>query len=375
MPRGGYYPTQSFGYDPMQPVRPDGLQQYYQPPVPPVPTKKLKRRRWGRWVALILGVLLIAVLVLGVVVGQRVYTFGQAISTQAPLSSQINLSGSSRVNLLVMGFGGGNHPGAYLTDSMLIISIDPQTGQTAMISVPRDLWVQIPPNSGQYGKLNATYEYGLYNGYGTEPAGKVAAGDMAANKISVITGLNVKYWLTLDFSGFEELVNALGGVNVDVQNSFTALYPANDDPSINAGWITVSFTKGEQHMDGARAIEYARAREVTGGDLAEGTDFARSQRQQILIKAIVSEMTEVSEWPNFFNAMNALQKSLYTNLSMYDLFQFVRKMNLKNPIHIGLSNQNVLVDAVSDDGQDILLPENGNWSLIPQYIQQQLGNG
>ncbi|HLV97562.1 MAG TPA: LCP family protein [Ktedonobacterales bacterium] len=371
MPRGGYYPTQTFGYDPMQPVRPDGLQPYYQPPVP---TKRLKKRRhWGRWVALVLAVLLVVVLVLGVIVGQRVYAFGQAISTQAPLSSQINLSGTDRVNLLVMGFGGGNHPGAYLTDSMLIISIQPQTGQTAMISVPRDLWVQIPPNSGQYGKLNSAYEYGLYNGFDTEKAGKVAAGDIAANKISNITGLSVKYWLTLDFSGFKELVDALGGVDINVQHSFTALYPANDDPSINPNWITVSFKAGKQHMNGATAIEYARAREVTGGDLAEGTDFARSQRQQILIKAIVSKMTQVSEWPNFFNEMNALQKSLYTNLSAYDLFQFVRKMDLNNPKHIGLSNQNVLVDSTAD-GQYVLEPENGDWSLIPQYIQQQLNS-
>ncbi len=371
MSRGGYYPTQTFGYDPMQPVRPEGLQQYYQQPPPPRPKR---RRRWGRWVALAFACLLVIVLVLGIIVGQRVYAFGQAISTQSPLSSQINFSGTDRVNLLVMGFGGGNHPGAYLTDSMLIISIQPQMGQTAMISVPRDLWVQIPPDSGKYGKLNSAYEYGLNNGFGTEQAGKVAAGDLAANKISDITGLPVKYWMTLDFSGFKDLVDALGGVDINVQHSFKALYPKNDDPSIDAAWITVSFKAGPQHMNGTQAIEYARAREVIGGDPAEGTDFARSARQQILIKAIVSKMTQVSEWPHLFGAMDVLQKSIYTNLSAYDLFQFVRKMNLNNPKHIGLSNQNVLVDATSDDGQYILQPQNGNWDLVKQYIQQQLAS-
>jgi LCP family protein required for cell wall assembly len=372
MPRGGYYPTQTYGPDPMQPVRPEGLQKYYQRPTRQLWPKK--RRRWRRWVALSFALLLIILLVVGVIVGQRVYAFGQAISTQAPLSSQIDLSGPNRINLLVMGFGGGNHPGAYLTDSMLIISIQPQTDQTALISVPRDLWVQIPPNSGQYGKLNSAFEYGLYNGFGTEKAGKVAAGDLAANKLSDVTGLSVKYWMTLDFSGFRELVDALGGVDINVQHSFTALYPKNDDPSIDASWITVQFNAGPQHMNGERAIEYARAREVVGGDLAEGTDFARSARQQILIKAIVSEMTQVGEWPHFFGAMDALQKSIYTNLSANDLFQFVRKMNLNNPKHIGLTNQNVLMDSTTDDGQDILLPQNGDWNLIKQYIQQQLGN-
>jgi LCP family protein required for cell wall assembly len=371
MPRGGYYPTQTFGYDPMQPVRPEGLQPYYQPPVPQPRPKK--RRRWVRWVLLAFGVLLVIVLVLGVIVGQRVYAFGQAISTQSPLSSQLNFSGTDRINLLVMGFGGGNHPGAYLTDSMLIISIQPQTGQTALISVPRDLWVQIPPDSGQYGKLNSAYEYGLNNGYGTEKAGKVAAGDLAARKISDVTGLPVKYWLTLDFSGFRELVDAIGGVDVNVLHSFTAIYPKNDDPNIDPSAITVQFKAGPQHMNGERAIEYARAREVIGGDLAEGTDFARSARQQILIKAIVSKMTQVSEWPHLFGAMDALQKSIYTNVSAYDLFQFVRKMDLNNPKHIGLSNQNVLVDGTTNDGQYILQPRNGDWNLVQQYIQQQLG--
>ncbi len=363
-------PTQR-GYDPMQPIRPAGLQQYYQPPTRPVRPKR--RRRWGRWVLLTFAALLVIVLVLGVIVGQRVYAFGQAISTQSPLSSQIDFSGANRVNLLVMGFGGGNHPGAYLTDSMLIISILPQTGQTALISVPRDLWVQIPPDSGKYGKLNSAYEYGLYNGYGSEQAGKVAAGDMAARKLSDVTGLPVKYWMTLDFSGFKQLVDALGGVDVNVQHSFTALYPKNDDPKIDPSWITVRFKAGPQHMNGTQAIEYARAREVTGGDLAEGTDFARSARQQILIKAIVSKMTQVSAWPHLFGAMDALQKSIYTNLSALDLYHFVNKMDLNNGKRIGLSNQNVLVDGTSDDGQYILQPRNGDWNLVQQYIQQQLG--
>ena len=127
-------------------------------------------------------------------------------------------------------------------------------------------------------------------------------------------------------------------------------------------------------MDGTRAIEYARAREVVAGDQTEGTDFARSARQQILIKAIVSKMTDISSWPHVYSAMDALQKSLYTNLSLYDLFQFVRKMDLNGGKRIGLSNQNVLVDSSTDDGQYILQPKDGNWDLIPQYIQQQLNS-
>jgi polyisoprenyl-teichoic acid--peptidoglycan teichoic acid transferase len=168
------------------------------------------------------------------------------------------------------------------------------------------------------------------------------------------------------------LVDALGGVDINVLRPFTANYPANDDPSINPAYIQVHFDAGQQHMDGARAIEYARAREVIDNPI-EGTDFARSQRQQILIKAIVAKMTSISSWPHLWGALDALQKSIYTNLSTYDLYQFVRKIDVNNAKRIGLTNDNVLVDS-SADGQYILAPRDGNWNLIPQYIQQQLSS-
>ncbi len=368
--RGGPPPTQRNAVDPMRPITPEPLRHQYQQPGKP-PRRPRKKRHWGRWIGLTFAILLILLLVLGGILGKRAYDFGQAISPQSPLSSQINLSSGSRVNLLVMGFGGGNHPGAYLTDSMLIVSIDPQTGKTALISVPRDLWVQIPPNSGQYGKINAAYEYGLYNGYGTEKSGKIAAGDLAARKITDVTGLSVKYWLTLDFQGFRKLVDALGGVDVNVQNTFTALYPKNDDPSIDASYIQVHFDAGMQHMNGERAIEYARARKSLDNPI-EGTDFARSARQQILIKAIVAKMTQVSSWPHLFGALDALQTSLYTNLSASDLYAFVRKMDVGNAKRIGLNNDNVLVDSTADN-QYILAPRD-SWAAVQQYIQQQLSS-
>ncbi len=385
---GGYDPTARYpspgsyyqddygqalrGTDPMQPISPVDWQQRFPPSAPPPRPKRRKRRRWLRWVAGTFAVLLILLLVLGGIVAQRVYAFGAAISTQSPLSSQLDFSAPDRINVLVMGFGGGNHPGAYLTDSMLIISIQPQTGKTALISVPRDLWVQIPPNSGRYGKLNSAYAYGLENGYGTESAGKVAAGDLAARKLSDVTGLPVKYWLTLDFQGFKQLVDALGGVDINVQNPFTALYPKNDDPSVDASYIKVHFDDGLQHMDGTRAIEYARAREVLDNPV-EGTDFARSARQQLLIKAIVAKMTQVSSWPKLFSVLDALKSSFYSNLSARDLFSFVRKIDFTNPKRIGLTNGNVLQDSSSDDGQYILVPKT-SFQDVQQYIQQQLNN-
>jgi LCP family protein required for cell wall assembly len=200
----------------------------------------------------------------------------------------------------------------------------------------------------------------------------VAAGDLAARKITDVTGLPVKYWMTLDFSGFKQLVDALGGVDINVQNPFTARYPKNDDPNIDASYITIHFNDGLQHMDGERAIEYARAREVIDNPI-EGTDFARSSRHQILIKAIVSKMTQVSSWPKLFGVLDALKSSIYTNLSARDLYGFVRKIDFATPKRIGLTNGNVLQDGTSDDGQFILVPRT-NFQDVQQYIQQQLNS-
>ncbi|HLJ35610.1 MAG TPA: LCP family protein [Ktedonobacteraceae bacterium] len=349
---------------------------YHQPDQAPgtpgaTPTKKGRRsRRRGCTIGcLSVLVILVILLIIGGVLGQRVLAFGSAISTQSPLSTQTGyMNTSDRVNILVLGYGGAGHDGAYLTDSMMVMSLLPSSHHTTLVSVPRDLWVQVPEGSGNYGKINSVYENAAkYNN-----ADPVAGGDAAAQKVSLITGLDVKYWLTINFQGFKEFIDSIGGVDVYVPDSFSAHYPANDDPSINPNWITVTFTKGMMHMNGATAIEYARARYVFNNP-AESTDFARSARQQIIIKAALSKVKSMSTWPSMYSALSALEKTVYTNLSLADLAQFALKMDLNDAHHVGLSNQNVLMDS-SSGGQYILLPQNNNWQLIKDYVKQQLYN-
>jgi LCP family protein required for cell wall assembly len=324
---------------------------------PPYQPARRPRRRSRRPIGCLIALLIVFLLGYFIIsTGQRVLAFGSAISNQPPLSTQTGyMGGSDRVNLLVMGYGGGNHSGAYLTDSMSVVSVMPQSHHTSIISVPRDLWVQVPAGSGNYAKLNTVYTVGSNNGQNP-----VAGGEAAAQKIALITGLDAKsmYWVTINFTGFRDLINSLGGIDVYVPDSFNACYPKNDDASVDASWKVVQFNKGMQHMDGETAIEYARAREpmaVCGHgaseNLAELTDFARSARQQIIIKAVLSKVKQPGTWPHLFDAMTALQHTIYTNMSLADLALFATKMDLNDPhtAHIGLSNQNVLVDSVSSD--------------------------
>ena len=145
----------------------------------------------------------------------RFADFGSAISQQAPFSTQTNyMTGGGRINLLVLGYGGVGHDGAYLTDSMIVMSLVPGDHATTIISVPRDLWVQVPPNSGQYAKINTAYDDGLNTGYNGLPAGRDAGGAEATEKVGEVLGIPITYWITMDFDGFRQLVDALGGIDI-----------------------------------------------------------------------------------------------------------------------------------------------------------------
>ncbi len=372
------YPRQNVQSNPV-PAPYQAGQQRPLSPTPQAPKRRAKRRNGCAIGCLSVVLILLIVGVFAFSTAQRVLAFGSAISTQKnALSTQTGYMGTSdRTNVLIMGYGGGGHDGAYLTDSMSIVSLLPQNQHTSLISVPRDLYVQYPPNSGQYMKINAVYE----NAAGYTNQKPQAGGDAAAAKESLVTGLNIKYWVTIDFTGFRKLIDSLGGINVYVPDSFNACYPKNDNASVDASWKIVQFNKGMQHMDGETAIEYARAREPLNvcsnkpsENLAELTDFGRSARQQIIVKAVLSDVKQVSTWPKLFNAMDALKSTIYTNMSFADLSAFALKMNLNDPktAHIGLSNQNVLVDSTASDGEYILSPQNNDWSLIPTYIKQHL---
>ncbi|QBD78018.1 hypothetical protein EPA93_19275 [Ktedonosporobacter rubrisoli] len=391
------YPQPAPGYpgQPQTPQNPYGAPGYQNPPAaygqnryaPPQPgagapyARRPGRqpRRRGCTVGCLAVLVLVGVIaVFAFTTAQRALAFGSAVSTQSPLSTQTGYMGTSdRVNLLILGYGGGSHDGANLTDSMVVISMQPQTQHTSLISVPRDLWVQNPPNSGNYTKLNAVYPVASKNGQ--QPA---AGGDAAAQKVAGITGLDMKhtYWMTINFTGFRELIDSLGGVDVYVPDSFNACYPKNDDAAVDASWIKVQYNKGMQHMDGATAIAYARAREPlevcgkgTSENLAELTDFGRSARQQIIMKSVLSKVKQVSAWPHLFDAMTALQHTIYTNMSLADLAEFTLKMDLNDPktAHIGLSNANVLVDSQTNDGAYILEPRQ-SWAAVSAYVQQHL---
>ncbi|MHB8507169.1 MAG: LCP family protein [Candidatus Dormibacteria bacterium] len=188
-----------------------------------------------------------------------------------------------RVNILMLGYGGAGHDGAYLTDSIMVISVQ-GPDRVALTSVPRDTYVQIPAfaNGGTYdGKINTAYEIPISQGaFGPVAAqfdtGWQGAGMLASKAIGDYLGLTIDYWVGVDFTAFKQVVDALG--SVDVLNPYVLddyQYPQGE----TGGYTHVHFDAGLLHLNGDQALEYVRERHAD-------SDFGRSRRQQQVIAAI-----------------------------------------------------------------------------------------
>lgn len=187
--------------------------------------------------------------------------------TQTAEAVQATLAASSRVNVLVMGID--RRPGEPFisrTDSMMLLSINPQTGRAAIMSIPRDFYADIPGWGRD--RINTAFVKGAQNG------GPEGGARLAMETVSFNLGVHVDHYLLIDFAAFINGVDALGGIEVNVP--FTINDPTF--PDMNYGYDPLFIPAGVQTFDGVTALRYARTRHVDN-------DFGRAQRQQQVILA------------------------------------------------------------------------------------------
>lgn len=182
-------------------------------------------------------------------------------------------------NVLLLGIGGEGHEGGDLTDSILLVSFNLKTNKATLIPIPRDVWVP-----SMKAKINTAYHYGNER---RENGGR----DLAKSAVAETLGVPVHYAVVLDFQGFVKAIDAVGGVDVEVENTFDDFkYPLagkeNAEPESDR-YEHVHFDKGTTHMDGTTALKFARSRHAEGD---EGTDFARAARQEKIILAFRSKV-------------------------------------------------------------------------------------
>ncbi len=326
---------------------------------------------------------------------------GKKTAINLPTSIKGYFDSKTPFNILVEGYGGGTHDGAYLTDTMIVLHVDPKTQKIFLISIPRDIWVKIPTQGtdGKHWKLNAAYTLGLDDrGYPNklpEFKGDDGGGRLAEYAVGQVTGLTIPYFVGLDFSGFTHTIDTLGGVDINVSPAFTDTeYPIEgkeaelcghqpeEIPALDIQAATTAaelvypcryeplhFDKGMQHMDGAMALKYVRSRHSK----EDGTDFGRAQRQQKLILAVKQKVFSVGFVSKAIPFMDSLGNDFKTDLSLDDvktLIQNASSLNGYDVATLALTDQNYLVDSLAADGQNILVSKDGqdNWDSVHTWL-------
>ncbi len=266
----------------------------------------------------------------------------------------------NRINILVLGIGGEGHEGANLTDTIILLSVNPKTKQIGMISIPRDLLAPIPGYG--YRRINNAYAF-------AEDALPGSGGNTAKKVVGDIFSLEINYFVTVNFNGFKQLIDDLGGVSIDIENSFTDPYYPTDDFKTKV----VSFKAGRQLMDGTAALQYARSRHGGNG---EGSDFARSKRQQNLIMAIRDKALSLAVFANPAKLLRIYQTFSEYISTDFESWEIIRLANILKDAPPEKIVRRTLEETPYGplvprmiDGAFVLLPESGSWDEIRSMAQ------
>ena len=264
---------------------------------------------------------------------------------------------SDRINFLILGIGGAGHDGPELTDTIIFSSVQPSTKEVGMMSIPRDL--SVPIDGYGWKKINHVNAYGEQEEYGHGP-------ELAAETIGEILDQEIHYWVKVDFQGFEDFIDAIGGLEIDVDRSFTdPAYPIDDG---EGNIITLEFEEGLQKLDGEMALQFARSRHGNNG---EGSDFARAARQQKIILAVKKKLLSPTTLLNpsrITKMIDTLKENIHTNISTWEM---IRLVNLGNIFDSDNISNVVLTTAPGSalydtyvNGAYVILPKNNDWTPV-----------
>lgn len=298
---------------------------------------------------------------------------GAAAALQANVEpSLLKGEGDGRVNMLFLGRGGTGHDGPDLTDTILLVSIDPVNKSTAMVSIPRDLWVQ---SAGSGSKINAVFANAKYKAQNKYPKDVKKAEQAGINAIeqtvTSVLGVPIHYYAMVDFKAFQQAVDTVGGVDINVPETLTDYSMAWEN-----GGNAVLAKKGPQHFDGKHALMYVRSRHGS----ARG-DFDRAERQRLFITALSKKVLSAGTYTNpvkISQLLSAFGDHVTTDLSISDglrLVDIVKAIPDSSIASVGLADPpNVLVNTGNYNGQSIVKPVAGmgDFSQIQSFIRNKL---
>lgn len=285
--------------------------------------------------------------------------------TQSPFfnsksnKSSLRGEGDGRINILLLGMGGANHPGGTLTDSIMVVSIDPNDKSIAMLSIPRDLYVPIAGKK-QSSKINEVYSIGEKEKAGNGPV-------LMKETVSKILDLPIHYYVVVDFYGFVKFVNEIGGVDVTVDKNLNDPY----FPDANMqGYDPFYIKAGAQHLDGATALKFARSRETT-------SDFDRAARQQKIIAAVKEKCLKANFFANPKKILDVVQivgdhiRTDFTATEIVSLIELVKQIDSSKTVTKVLTSA-ADGELVSDSssGTYYLMPKDKTWAQIQSIAHE-----
>lgn len=269
-------------------------------------------------------------------------------------------NGSSRLNILLMGID--RRPGesglGYRSDTMMLASFNPKTQQLGILSIPRDLYVQIPGYSARQ-RINTALALGELQRPGYGPT-------LAMQTVQLNFGIGVNAFVVADFTALIKVVDALGGIDVDVPTPIADY----EFPDMSYGYDPLILSAGLQHMDGYTAQKYARTRH---GD----SDFDRAARQQQVIYAIRDRILSLDSLPQLIvqapSLYGSVSQNVYTGFSLEEIIQlglWLKDLPADN-IHTGVMDQRYVSDFMTPDGAAVLMPVP---AALPSLLAQVFGS-
>lgn len=276
----------------------------------------------------------------------------QSNSEPAPILSSDAFhrwEGRNRISILLMGIDQRcEDDGPSHTDSMMVLTIDPVGLSAAVLSLPRDLWVEIP-NFG-VDRINQANYYGEIYEY---PGGGQA---LAVQTVETLLGVPIDYYVAVNFDAFVEVVNLVGGIDIDVPEAI-------EDPKYPDqcyGYDPFSIEPGEQHLDGEAALKYARTRATFGGDVD------RAERQQAVMLAVRQQVFDLNSLPQLLAQAPQLwqtsQENVRTNMTLNEAIQLALLAQdiPRDSIRTAVLDYNYVYNETTPDGRQVLVPVREN---------------
>lgn len=268
-----------------------------------------------------------------------------------------------RINAIILGMGGIKHEGPFLTDTVILASFKPSTKEASMISIPRDMIAYLP-GYGWY-KINHANAY-------AEAAQPGSGGTYTSQVISEVFNLPIHYYITIDFEGFINIVDDLGGITVEVENTFDDFkYPivGQETATTSERYEHLHFDAGKQHMNGEIALKFARSR---FSESIEGSDFARARRQQRVILAVKEKVFSWQTLVNPYKISRTLENignHIKTNMEVWEIYNLyklskdIQSADIKHVI-LDASPEGYLEEFITEEGAFILQPKRAEFDLL-----------